>query len=83
MVSAVIEIDKLNELSSFMMCSPVCPCKDGPTSDQWLSLDEKDLIQYERTADVNSKSAFQKLIFLSEVEAEATTTYNTFDSCLT
>ena len=81
--AAVKELDQLNGLASFMMCSPVCPCKDGPTSSQWLELDQKELIQYERTADVNSQSAFQKLIFLSEAEADKTTTFATFDACVT
>ena len=89
---AVKEIDSLNELSSYYMCSPTCPCLkpadstiNGWTDEEnWFNIEEKDLIKYERTKETIPRPFFNPILFLDskeEADEQNLQTFDTFEEC--
>ena len=68
---SVKDIDALNDLSSYYMCSPTCPCLqpseatiEGWSDEQnWLNIEEKVLKGLERTKEVETATFFNLMIF--------------------
>ena len=68
---SVKDIDSLNDLSSYYMCSPTCPCLqpseatiEGWSDEQnWLNIEEKVLKGLERTKEVETATFFNLMVF--------------------
>ena len=91
-VSTVKEIDNLNDLANYYMCSETCPCAqpsaetvNGWTDYQnWLETDDLDLNVYDRTGPADGEaSVYSPLLFYEEGDESAAITFTTFKDCLT
>lgn len=85
----VKDIDYAGHLSSFYMCSNVCPCPVVDTASwseaqNWLKISEKDLNVLERTSVTDVPTALSPLVFFSKDEARAkySQTFTTFSDCV-
>lgn len=84
------QMDKLNEQSSFLMCSPTCPCLRpsdeviaGWTIEQnWLEIDEIVLNLQDRTTQAGGQRNQMKFYTAEEVATKNLKTFETFDACL-
>ena len=81
--ASITEIDRLNAIATFYMCSPVCPCLASQVDSSWTDIQDSELeAKYERTP--KEVSAFNQMIFYSEEQVTAGNlqTFSTFSDCV-
>lgn len=76
---AVKQIDSLNDLSSYYMCSQTCPClkpadsviSGWSSAQNWFNIEEKALRAQERTWDTGNTLFYNPIVFFSQEELNA------------